>query len=232
MHHVKHVSQVVPLVVEMIQLEMPHESLNWDKLDFFDHIEMPPRRRGRANRQAVIDSRTPVSADREDASQPSVPLGFSESQSSAFHSLASAVNRAVDLMKSLVVGQTRVQQSSGQSVDHVPSGTSSSQPSVASQPLSLLRFRPRGRQFKRSSSSSSSSGGSSGRRPTASFCGQCGGKHRSSQCIGVRGACNNCVCPCRIRIKRSAAALLIKDFKKMRATDTNWSCNSSLFLNI
>ncbi|KZV16860.1 pleiotropic drug resistance protein 7 [Dorcoceras hygrometricum] len=101
---------------------------------------MPPRRRGRASRQVVVDSRIPVSADREDASQTSVPLGFSESQSSAFLALANAVNRAVDLMESLVVGQTRVQQSTGQSVDHVPSGTSSSHPSVASQSLSRQRL--------------------------------------------------------------------------------------------
>ncbi|KZV49117.1 beta-galactosidase 13-like [Dorcoceras hygrometricum] len=100
--------------------------------------------------------------------------------------------RAVDLMESLAVGQTRVQQSTGQSVDPVPSGTSSSQPSVASQSLSRQRFRPRGRQFKRSSSSSSGSRGSNGARPTASFCGQCGGKNKPSNCIGVRGACNNC----------------------------------------
>ncbi|KZV24198.1 hypothetical protein F511_09142 [Dorcoceras hygrometricum] len=154
--------------------------------------EMPLRRRGRASRQVVVDSRTPVSADREDASQMSVPLGYSESQSSAFHSLASAVNRAVDLMESLVAGQTRIQQSTGQSVDPVPYGTSSSQPSVAPQSLSHSRFRPRGRKFKRSSSSSSSSGGSSGARSTTTFCGQCGGKHKPSQCVGVRGACNNC----------------------------------------
>ncbi|KZV17315.1 dystroglycan-like [Dorcoceras hygrometricum] len=86
--------------------------------------EIPPRRRGRSSRQAVVDSRTPVSADREEASKPSVPLGFSESQSSAFLALANAVNRAVDLMESLTVGQTRVYQSTGQSVDPVPSETS------------------------------------------------------------------------------------------------------------
>ncbi|KZT76731.1 hypothetical protein F511_46244 [Dorcoceras hygrometricum] len=92
---------------------------------------MPPGRRGRASRQAVVDLRTTGSADRVDASQSSVPLGFSESQSSAFLALSNTVNRAVDLMESLAVGQTRVQQSTGQGVDPVPSGTSSSQPSVA-----------------------------------------------------------------------------------------------------
>ncbi|KZV45921.1 hypothetical protein F511_20517 [Dorcoceras hygrometricum] len=140
-------------------------------------VPMPPKRKGRASRQVMVDSRTLVSADREDVPQPSVPVRCRESQPSDFRSLASAVNRAVDFMESLVVGQTRVRQSTGHSVDLVPSGTSSSQFSVASQSLISQRFRPRGRQFKRSSSSSSSSGGSSGARPTASFCGQCGGKH-------------------------------------------------------
>ncbi|KZV52434.1 hypothetical protein F511_34309 [Dorcoceras hygrometricum] len=106
----------------------------------------------------MVDSRTLVSADREDVPQPSVPVRCRESQSSAFRSLASAVNRAVDFMESLVVGQTRVRQSTGQCVDLVPSGTSSSQSSVASQSLIRQRFGPRGRKFKRFSSSSSSSG--------------------------------------------------------------------------
>ncbi|KZV18384.1 hypothetical protein F511_24906 [Dorcoceras hygrometricum] len=188
---------------------------------------MPPRRRGRASRQAVVDSRTPVSADREDASQPSVPLGFSESQSSAFLALANAVNRAVDLMESLTVGQTRVQQSTGQIVDPVPSGTSSSQPSVAPQSLSRQRFRPRGRHFKRSSSSSSSSGDSGGVRTNVSYCGQCGGKHRPSQCVGVRGACNNCgqvghfarVCPTlgQQALIRSSSRRFCRPFQSQRS---------------
>ncbi|KZV37567.1 hypothetical protein F511_12312 [Dorcoceras hygrometricum] len=188
---------------------------------------MPPRRRGRASRQAVVDSRTPVSADREDASQPSVPLGFSESQSSAFLALANAVNRAVDLMESLAVGQTRVQQLTGQSVDPVPSGTSSSQPFVASQSLSRQRFRPRGRRFKRSSSSSSSSGGSDGVRTNVSYCGQCGSKHRPSQCVGVRGACNNCgqdghfarVCPTleQQALTRSSSRRFCRPFQSQRS---------------
>ncbi|KZV48676.1 hypothetical protein F511_22916 [Dorcoceras hygrometricum] len=188
---------------------------------------MPLRRRGRASRQVVVDSRTLVSANREDAPQSSVPLGYSESQSSAFHSLASAVNRAVDFMESLVVGQTRVQQSTGQSVDPVPSGTSSSQPSVAPQSLIRSRFRPRGRQFKRSNSISSSSGGSSGARSTTTFCGQCGGKHKPSQCVGVRGACNNCgqvghfarVCPTlgQRDVTRSSSRRPYRPFQSQRS---------------
>ncbi|KZV49978.1 hypothetical protein F511_31893 [Dorcoceras hygrometricum] len=130
-------------------------------------------------------------------------------------------------MESLVVGQTRVQQSTGQSVDPVPSRTSSSQPSVAPKSLSRSRFRPRGRQFKRSSSSSSSSGGSSGARSTTAFCGQCGGKHKPSQCIGVRGACNNCgqvghfakVCPTlgQRDVTRSSSRRSYRPFQPQRS---------------
>ncbi|KZV38313.1 hypothetical protein F511_27465 [Dorcoceras hygrometricum] len=56
------------------------------------------------------------------------------------------------------------------------------------------RFRPRGRQFKkksgsRSSGSDSSSSGSSSR---VEFCGQCGGRHPTVQCVRVQGSCNVC----------------------------------------
>ncbi|KZV19373.1 hypothetical protein F511_32587 [Dorcoceras hygrometricum] len=115
----------------------------------------------------------------------------------------------------------------GQSVDPVPSGTSSSQPSVAPHSLSRQRFRPRGRCFKRSSSSSSNSGGSSGVRPNASFFGQCGGKHRPSQCIGVLGACNNCglvghfarVCPTlgQRDLTRSSSRRPYRSFQSQRS---------------
>ncbi|KZV45116.1 hypothetical protein F511_24158 [Dorcoceras hygrometricum] len=55
------------------------------------------------------------------------------------------------------------------------------------------RFRPRGQQFKKKSGSGSSGSGissSSGSR--TEFCGFCGGKHPSTQCIGVQGSCNLC----------------------------------------
>ncbi|KZV15721.1 hypothetical protein F511_20024 [Dorcoceras hygrometricum] len=125
------------------------------------------------------------------------------------------------------LGQTRVQQSTEQSVDPMPSGTSSSQPSVAPQSLSLQRFRPRGRRFKRSSSSSSCSGGSGGVRTSVSYCGQCGGKHRPSQCVGVRGACNNCgqvghyagVCPTlgQLDLTRSSLRRSYRPFQSQRS---------------
>ncbi|KZV53114.1 hypothetical protein F511_30414 [Dorcoceras hygrometricum] len=50
------------------------------------------------------------------------------------------------------------------------------------------RLRPRGHQFKKKTGSGSSS--SSGSR--AEFCGYCGGKHPSTQCVGVHGSCNIC----------------------------------------
>ncbi|KZV36806.1 hypothetical protein F511_27082 [Dorcoceras hygrometricum] len=55
-------------------------------------------------------------------------------------------------------------------------------------------FRPRGKQFKKkadlSSSGSASSGSGSG--SSGMSCGQCGGRHPTSQCRGVQGSCRNC----------------------------------------
>ncbi|KZV22344.1 hypothetical protein F511_20441 [Dorcoceras hygrometricum] len=55
------------------------------------------------------------------------------------------------------------------------------------------RFRPRGEQFKKKSGSGSSgSGSSSSSGSRVEFCGFCGGKHPSTQCVGVQGSCNLC----------------------------------------
>ncbi|KZV44276.1 hypothetical protein F511_10395 [Dorcoceras hygrometricum] len=55
------------------------------------------------------------------------------------------------------------------------------------------RFRPRGQQFKKKSGSGSSgSGSSSSSGSRTEFCGFCGGKHSSTQCVGVQGSCNLC----------------------------------------
>ncbi|KZV38980.1 hypothetical protein F511_36988 [Dorcoceras hygrometricum] len=55
------------------------------------------------------------------------------------------------------------------------------------------RFRPRGQQFKKKSGYGSSGlGGSSSSGSRAEFCGFCGGKHPSTQCVGVQGSCNLC----------------------------------------
>ncbi|KZV27036.1 hypothetical protein F511_38653 [Dorcoceras hygrometricum] len=52
------------------------------------------------------------------------------------------------------------------------------------------RFRPRGHQFKKKSGSSSSVSGSSSNDSSykVEFCGQCGGKHPMTQCVGVQAS--------------------------------------------
>ncbi|KZV30642.1 hypothetical protein F511_11159 [Dorcoceras hygrometricum] len=66
------------------------------------------------------------------------------------------------------------------------------QPQV-SQQSGRQRFRPRGQQFKKKSGSGSSgSGSSSSSGSWAEFCGFCGGKHLSMQCVGVQGSSNLC----------------------------------------
>ncbi|KZV14539.1 hypothetical protein F511_42678 [Dorcoceras hygrometricum] len=66
------------------------------------------------------------------------------------------------------------------------------QPQVAQQ-SGHQRFRPRGQQFKNKlGSGSSGSGSSSSSGSRTEFCGFCGGKHPSTQCVGVQGSCNLC----------------------------------------
>ncbi|KZV30415.1 hypothetical protein F511_30909 [Dorcoceras hygrometricum] len=91
-----------------------------------------------------------------------------------------------------------------QSGRHVGQGAQSSQSSqsahfpqqqqqqVAQQP-GRVRFRPRGQKFKKKSGSGSSgSGSSTSSGSRTEFCGFCGGKHPSTQCVGVQGSCNLC----------------------------------------
>ncbi|KZV16647.1 hypothetical protein F511_14717 [Dorcoceras hygrometricum] len=64
---------------------------------------------------------------------------------------------------------------------------------MGSQQLKCQRFKPRGKQFKKKAHSSSSGSVSSGGSNSGSmFCGQCGGKHETLQCRGVRGLCHIC----------------------------------------
>ncbi|KZV54966.1 hypothetical protein F511_03572 [Dorcoceras hygrometricum] len=65
---------------------------------------------------------------------------------------------------------------------------------VVSQEVSgRQRFRLRGQQFKKKlGSGSSGSGSSSSSGSRTEFCGFCGGKHPSMQCVGVQGSCNLC----------------------------------------
>ncbi|KZV16293.1 glutamate receptor 2.7-like [Dorcoceras hygrometricum] len=72
--------------------------------------------------------------------------------------------------------------------------SSQQQPQQLAQQSGFHRFRPRGHQFKnkQGSSSSGSVSLSSSSSPRATFCGQCGGRHPSTQCTGVQGVCNIC----------------------------------------
>ncbi|XP_073027863.1 uncharacterized protein [Primulina eburnea] len=79
----------------------------------------------------------------------------------------------------------------------MPAGLSPYQPQQSSQQPKQQRFRARGKQFKkRSQSSSSSSGSTRGSSVVGSsnavYCDRCGGRHFSSQCIGVQGSCYIC----------------------------------------
>ncbi|KZV19908.1 hypothetical protein F511_31952 [Dorcoceras hygrometricum] len=59
--------------------------------------------------------------------------------------------------------------------------------------MELIMARPRVQQFKKKSGSSSfGSGTSSSSSPRATFYGQCGGRHPSTQCTGVQGVFNLC----------------------------------------
>ncbi|KZV52369.1 hypothetical protein F511_33219 [Dorcoceras hygrometricum] len=94
-------------------------------------------------------------------------------------SYAEAVDAAIDIEEGLRSRRARRQQQQ-------------QQPKVAQQ-SGRQRFRPRGQQFKKKSGSGSSgSGSSSSSGSRAEFCGFCGGKHPSTQCVGVQGSCNLC----------------------------------------
>ncbi|KZV49910.1 hypothetical protein F511_41213 [Dorcoceras hygrometricum] len=72
-------------------------------------------------------------------------------------------------------------------------GMYSFQPPQVSQQSSRQKFKPKEKQFKNKSSSTSSGfdsfGGGSSREV---FCGQCGGRHPTTQCVGVQGVCHIC----------------------------------------
>ncbi|KZV55750.1 hypothetical protein F511_21381 [Dorcoceras hygrometricum] len=62
-----------------------------------------------------------------------------------------------------------------------------------SQQSNRKRFKPREKKFKRRSNSSSSGSVSSGGSGSGGvMCGQCGGRHMTSQCRGVQGPCHRC----------------------------------------
>ncbi|KZV49725.1 hypothetical protein F511_23343 [Dorcoceras hygrometricum] len=113
---------------------------------------------------------------------------------------AKAVDSAINIEEGMRSRHTRRAQVV-QGGRPVGQGTQSSQSSQSAhypqqqvaQQSGRQRFRPHGQQFKKKSGSGSSgscSSSSSGSR--TEFCGFCGGKHPSTQCVGVQGSCNLC----------------------------------------
>ncbi|KZV24101.1 hypothetical protein F511_20231 [Dorcoceras hygrometricum] len=97
-----------------------------------------------------------------------------------------AVDRAVYIEESLPEAKNLVQSTAGRSFQPVLEGTHYFQPPQMLQQSNIQRFKPRGKQFKRQSNSSSSSSVSSGGSGSGGVsCGQCGGRHMTSQCRGV-----------------------------------------------
>ncbi|KZV27556.1 hypothetical protein F511_10960 [Dorcoceras hygrometricum] len=106
---------------------------------------------------------------------------------------AEAVDMAVDIEESLLEAQAPVQPSVGRNFQPVQDVSQSFQSPQGSQQSNRQRFKPRGKHFKKKTHSSSSGSVSSGGSSSGSmFCGQCGGKHETSQCRGVRGLCHLC----------------------------------------
>ncbi|XP_073057375.1 uncharacterized protein [Primulina eburnea] len=114
-----------------------------------------------------------------------------------------AVEMAKKIEASLLRGESRpvpvpasISQGSGSHMP-MPAGLSPYQPQQSSQQPKQQRFRARGKQFKKKSQSSSSSSGSTRGSSVvgslnALYCDRCGGRHFSSQCVGVQGSCYIC----------------------------------------
>ncbi|KZV30424.1 hypothetical protein F511_13008 [Dorcoceras hygrometricum] len=106
---------------------------------------------------------------------------------------AEVVDRAVDIEESLLEAQNQVQPTAGRTFQPVLEVTQQFQPPQGSHKSNRQRFKPRGKQFKKRSNSSSSGFVSSGGSGSGNVsCGQCRGKHMTSQCRGVRGLCHLC----------------------------------------
>ncbi|XP_073027258.1 uncharacterized protein [Primulina eburnea] len=93
-------------------------------------------------------------------------------------------------------GPSSVSQGSGSSMS-MPVDLPPYQPVQSYQQPKQPRYKVKGKQFKKKSQSSSSSsgsargGGSVGSSSTV-HCDRCGGRHFSSQCVGVQGSCYVC----------------------------------------
>ncbi|KZV38162.1 hypothetical protein F511_42116 [Dorcoceras hygrometricum] len=165
-------TQVLQLAVVSTQLVVPQE--------------MPPRRRGRSRGlfqesggqnedQSSAPSHTLDGSREEEAAAPPAPVERMDVVAQAVQGVRPA-------------GQGAQSSQSSQSA-HFPQ----QQQQQVAQQSGRQRFRPRGQQFKKKSGSGSSgSGSSSSSGSRAEFCGFCGGKHSSTQCVGVQGSCNLC----------------------------------------
>ncbi|KZV38438.1 hypothetical protein F511_37736 [Dorcoceras hygrometricum] len=106
---------------------------------------------------------------------------------------AEAMDRAVDIEESVLEAQNQVQPTAGCVFQPVLEVAKPFQPPHPSQQSNRQKFKPRGKLFKRRSNSSSPDSVSSGGSGFGSvMCGQCEGRHMTSQCRGVRGLCHQC----------------------------------------
>ncbi|XP_075494729.1 uncharacterized protein LOC142532293 [Primulina tabacum] len=112
-----------------------------------------------------------------------------------------AVEKAKKIEASLLRGDPQpgpssVSKGSGSSMS-MPLDLPPYQPVQSYQQPKQQRYKVKGKQFKKKSQSSSSSSGSARGGGTVGssstvHCDRCGGRHFSSQCLGVQGTCHNC----------------------------------------
>ncbi|KZV28559.1 ankyrin repeat-containing protein-like [Dorcoceras hygrometricum] len=140
---------------------------------------MPPRiGRGRTAIRSAEESRASVS---DEGIQQNEPLPHHERQAGV-----EDVSRQIGEMELVLV---RFQLTTVRIFQPVQDVSQPFQSPPGSQPSNHQGFRPRGKHFKKRSHSSSSGSVSSGGNSSGSvFCGQCRGKHETSQCRGVRGS--------------------------------------------
>ncbi|KZV44249.1 hypothetical protein F511_43017 [Dorcoceras hygrometricum] len=142
---------------------------------------MPPRRgKVRTTRRTAEESRAPVSGE-----------GIQQTE-------VADVTRLIGELESVL---SRFRPTTGRTFQPVQDASQSFHSPQRSQQANRRKFRPRGKQFKKGSNTSSSgsvssSGSGFGGGVT---CGQCGGRHMTSQCHGVQGSCHNCGQPGHFR---------------------------------
>ncbi|KZV27088.1 hypothetical protein F511_14108 [Dorcoceras hygrometricum] len=167
---------------------------------------------GQNEDQYSVPSHTLESSGEEEAEAPPAPVERMDVVIARFQrtskpkSYAEAVDTAIHIeegMKSRSARRAQMAQAvqcgrpAGQGAQSSQSSQSAHFPQQQQQQVAQQsgrqRFRPCGQQFnKKSGSGSSGSGSSSSSGSRVEFCGFCGGKHSSTQCVGVQGSCNLC----------------------------------------